>query len=55
MSNLRYQARRENGSDWCVIDTRMPGQPQVITGLENVEAHETADQWNKLEKLRKDF
>lgn len=56
MSNLRYKAQREHGSDWCVVDTRKPGHPQVVTGLTDEEAEQTANEWNKSDnKSKKNF
>lgn len=41
----RYKARRERGSDFCVIDTRRKNLI-VATGLDRDEADQTAMIWN---------
>jgi hypothetical protein len=46
---IRFKTQRENGGDWCVIDTSRKGVP-VANGLELREAEQVADAMNAMPK-----
>jgi hypothetical protein len=48
-----YVAEREHGSDWCIRDVSLKGQPICSTGLDQEEAETTANEWNARELKKK--
>jgi hypothetical protein len=52
MSNNRFSAEREHGSDWKVVDNQK-GNIALATGLDQEEAETLANLWNTRQQKEK--